>query len=119
MGKTLDLVRLPLKAVVAVNGVGTVASKRVENGQVMVCQSITWRNRTGARGTLVLQIRSDDVVYPFANQLTPGANTWYWDPYEVRINEGEQIEASQETCIAADILDLIVLGYIVYKSEAE
>ncbi len=119
MAKIIDSVRLPYNAAVAATGTGKISSDRVKNGQMLVCQSIAWRNQTGARGTATLQVRQSGVTYPLGDQAAPVAGQWYYYPYEQHVNEGEQVEVSQASCTAADVLDLVIVGYIEYKAEVK
>ena len=117
MAKIIDSVRLPYNAKVAATGTGTIRSDRVANGQMLVCQSIAFRNQTGARGTASLRIKQSGVVYDLGDQASPAANQWYYYAYPVYVNEGEQIEVSQASCVADDVLDLVIVGYIEYKRD--
>jgi len=117
MAKIIDSVRLPYTLKVASSGTGTIASDRVETGQMLVCQSIAFRNQTGARGAVVLQIRQSSVTYALAEEPAPAANEWYYYPYEQHANDGEQVECQQASCVANDALDLVIIGYIEYKRD--
>lgn len=117
MSKIIDSVRLPYNVTVAATGTGTISSDRVQSGQMLVCQSIAFRNQTGARGAITLQIKQSGVTYPLAYEPAPAANEWYTYPYEQHVNEGEQVECSQDSCIASDVLDLVIIGYIEYKKD--
>ena len=117
MAKIIDSVRLPYNVVVGASGTGTISSDRVKNGQMLVCQSIAFRNQTAARGAITLQLKQGAVTYPLAYEPAPAANEWYTYPYEQHVNEGEQVECSQASCIASDILDLVIIGYIEYKKD--
>ncbi len=117
MSKIIDSVRLPYQATVVSDGAGTVSSDRVKTGQALVCQSIAFRNRTGDRGEAVLQIRQSGVTYPLEKEIAPAANEWYVYSVEQHILDGEQVEVSQADCIAADVLDMVIVGYVEYKKE--
>ena len=117
MTKIIDSVRLPYSKKVSATGTGIISSDRVKNGQMLVCQSIAFRNQTGARGTASLRIKQGSVVYDLGDQASPAANQWYYYPYEQHINEGEIIEVSQASCVANDVLDLVLIGYIEYKKD--
>ncbi len=117
MSKIRDSVRLPYDKKVASTGTGAIQSRRVEPGQMLVCQSLAWKNATGARGTASLRIRQSSVVYELGDQASPAANQWYFYPYEQHVNEGEQVEVSQASCIANDELSLVIIGYIEYKAD--
>jgi hypothetical protein len=119
MSKIIDSVRLPYNVTVAATGTGTISSDRVKTGQMLVCQSIAFRNQTGARGTATLRIKQSGVNFPLGDHLSPAANTWYYYPYEQYVNEGEQVEVSQASCYASDVLDLVIIGYVEYKAEVK
>ncbi len=117
MAKIIDSVRLSLRQVVASTGTGIINSDRIKNGQMLVCQSIAFRNQTGARGTASLRIKQSGVVYDLGDQASPAANQWYYYAYPVYVNEGEQVEVSQASCTINDILDLVIVGYIEFKKD--
>lgn len=117
MAKIIDSVRLPYVKTVAATGTGKISSDRVKSGQMLVCQSIAFRNQTGARGTASLRIKQSGVLYDLGDQASPAANQWYYYPYEQHVNEGEQIEVSQASCILNDVLDLVIVGYIEFKKD--
>ena len=119
MGGKKYPIRLRGYTKVVADGTGKVANNRLEPGQLVACQSIAFRNQTGARGAVVLQIRHDDRVEEFAEEPAPAANEWYYYPYAQFIKEGEQIEAAQASCLANDILNLRVIGYIIFESGGE
>lgn len=108
-------IRRPYKAKVGADGTGSVRSQVLEAGQVLDCESIAFRNRTGARGTLEIYIKQGASLVFICDQTAPAADTWYWYPYTQTILEGEQIEAQQASCIAGDILDLHIIGHITYE----
>uniref|UniRef100_A0A6M3XZY3 Uncharacterized protein n=1 Tax=viral metagenome TaxID=1070528 RepID=A0A6M3XZY3_9ZZZZ len=109
--------RLRAYTKVAANGTGIVRSDLIQRGQVLACQSIGFRNRTGARGNLELYIEETGTLTFIADQTTPLANRWYWYPYAQHIKEGERIEAQQASCLADDELDLHVIGYVTFGVE--
>ena len=117
MAKIIDSVRLPYSLKVAATGTGTISSDRVKVGQMLVCQSLAFRNQTGARGAITLQIKQGAVKFPLAYEPAPAANEWYTYPYEQHVNEGEQVECEQASCIADDVLDLVIIGYLEYKKD--
>lgn len=117
MSQYLDAVRIPLSAKADASGIGVITAPRVAEGQILVCQSIAWKNETGARGTATFRVKSGGVVYPVNDQVSPAANTWYCYPYEVDVLEGEQIEVSQASCTQNDVLDLVITGYIVFRDD--
>ncbi len=108
-------VRNPYQVTLSASGTGTLATDRVKPGERLTCQSIAFRNRTGARGTASLRIRSSAVVYDLGDQASPVANQWYYYPYEQHLGESEQIEVSQASCSASDVLDLVVIGYLEFS----
>lgn len=109
--------RLRPYAKVPADGTGYVSSKPLSRGEVLACQSIGFRNRTGARGNLEIYIKQGEARTFLADQTSPAANRWYWYPYVQHIKEGEQIEAQQASCSADDELDLHIVGYITYGTE--
>ena len=117
MAKIIDSVRLPYSTKVSATGTGTITSDRVKNGQMLVCQSIAFRNQGGARGAATLQIRQGNVTYPLEYEDAPAQNEWYTYPYEQHVNEGEEIAVSQASCIADDVLDLVIVGYLEFKKD--
>ncbi len=119
MAKIIDSIRLPYTVVVAASGTGTITSKRVDSGQALVCQSIAFRNQTGARGSAVLLVKSGPVTYPLDEEPNPAANTWYVYIIEQHISEGEQVEVQQASCSSSDVLDLVIIGYIEFKKRLE
>ena len=119
MSKIIDSVRIPLTVTVAASGTGLISTPPVRTGQMLCVQSLAFRNRTGARGTATLQVRRMDTAYQLGDQPSPVANTWYYYPYPQYVQEGEVIEVSQASCSTSDVLDLVIVGYIVYKGEVE
>ena len=117
MGAKKNPRRLRHYTKIATNGTGYVRSDRLGLGQVLACQSIGFRNRTGARGTLELYIKQGEARTFIADQTSPLANRWYWYPYTQHIKEGEQLEAQQASCLQNDELDLHIIGYITYGVE--
>jgi hypothetical protein len=115
--KIRDSVRIPLTVTVAAGGTGLISTPPVQTGQMLCVQSLAFRNRTGARGTATLQIRRLGQAYQLSDQPAPVANLWYNYPYTQYVNEGEVVEVSQASCSTSDVLDLVIVGYIVYKSE--
>ncbi|MBA7479974.1 hypothetical protein ES707_15418 [subsurface metagenome] len=81
-------IRLPSQVTVDADGTGYVRSEIMKVNRVLDCQSLAFRNRTGARGNM-----------------------------EIYIKQGEQIEAQQASCIAGDVLDLHIIGHITYEKE--
>jgi len=118
MGAKKHPIRLPSQAIVPENGTGYVRSEILHRNRVVACQSIAFRNRSGARGTVEVYIKQGAARTFMFDQGTPAANTWYWYPYTQFIKEGEQIEAEQLTCLADDVLDLHIIGYTMYGPEA-
>lgn len=119
MSKIIDSVRLPYNVTVAASGTGTISSDRVKTGQMLVCQSIAFRNQTGDRGMATLQIRQSGVTFPLAQEQAPTKNEWITYAVEQYVNEGEQVEVSQASCSASDVLDLVIIGYVEYKKEVK
>jgi hypothetical protein len=119
MSKIIDSVRLPYTVTVAATGTGTISSDRVKSGQMLVCQSIAFRNQTGDRGAAILRIKQSGVNYPLAEEEAPPANEWLNYTQEQYVNEGEQVEVSQASCVASDVLDLVIIGYVEYKKEVK
>ncbi len=117
MAKIIDSVRLPYTAKVSATGTGTIRSDRVKNGQMLVCQSLAFRNQTGARGTASLRIKQSGVVYDLGDQASPALGQWYYYAFPVYVNEGEQVEVSQASCTINDVLDLVIVGYIEFKKD--
>ena len=117
MAKIIDSVRLPYNTKVAATGTGTIRADPGANGQMLVCQSIAFRNQTGARGTASLRIKQSGVVYDLGDQASPAANQWYYYAHEQHVNEGEQVEVSQASCTINDVLDLVIIGYFEYKKD--
>ena len=109
--------RLKYKATVATDGTGTVESDLVKPGQILACQSLAFRNKTGARGNLELYIKGPAGRTFIADQTSPATNRWYWYPYTQHIREGERIEAQQASCSTDDELDLHIIGYITESKE--
>jgi len=118
MGAKKYPIRLRYKATVAEDGTGYVRSEILRRNQVIACQSIAFRNQTGARGTVEAYIKQQAAQTFIFDQGTPAANRWYWYPYTQFIKEGEQLELQQLTCLADDILDLQIIGYAMYGPEA-
>lgn len=114
MSRTIDSVRIPVVANVAANGTGLISTENVKPNQALVVQSVAWKNATGARGTATLRIKSGPVDYPLGDQPSPDADSWYYYPFEQHLKEGEQVEVAQADCIAADVLHLMVIGYIEF-----
>ncbi|MBA7567541.1 hypothetical protein ES708_09256 [subsurface metagenome] len=112
-------IRLPSQETVDADGTGYVRSERLEVNRVLDCQSLAFRNRTGARGNVEIYIKQSASLTFVCDQTTPGANTWYWYPYPQTIKEGEQFEAQQASCMAGDILDLHLIGHITYGEEGK
>lgn len=108
-------IRLRYKAKVGADGTGSVGSQILEAGQVLGCESIAFRNQTGARGTLEIYIKQGASLVFICDQTSPQADTWYWYSYTQTILEGEQLEAQQASCIAGDVLDLHIIGHITYE----
>jgi hypothetical protein len=119
MSKIIDSVRLPYTVTVAATGTGTISSDRVKSGQMLVCQSIAFRNQTGDRGAATLQIRQSGVTYPLSMEQAPTRNEWITYEVEQYVNEGEQVEVQQASCSASDVLDLVIIGYVEYKKEVK
>ena len=117
MSRIKDSARIPVDLVVLVNGTGVISTPVIPPGQVLVIQSVAWRNATGARGTATVQIRSGQIVAPLGDQLAPTANTWYYYPYDQHVIEGECVEVSQASCVAGDVLSLRVIGYFEYLAD--
>jgi len=119
MGAKKYPIRLKFKATVGATGTGKIESDMVKPHQVIACQSIAFRNQTGARGTMELYIKQQTNLTCIADEPAPAANEWYWYPYTQHIKEGERIEAQQASCSADDVLDLHIIGYIIYESKGE
>jgi hypothetical protein len=119
MSKIIDSVRIPLTATVAASGTGLISTDPVRTGQMLCVQSLAFRNETGARGKAILQIRRMGVAYQLAEEHSPEANEWLHYDTPQYVNEGEVIEVSQASCIISDILDMVIVGYIDYKSEVK
>lgn len=119
MAKCRDQVRLVAYTKVAASGTGKVTLERVKPGRVLVCENIAWINETGTRGTSSLTIKAGGRSYNLADQATPTLNQWYYYPYLLRLVEGEELEVSQASCIANDIMRLHVVGYIEFLDEAK
>lgn len=117
MGAKKYPVRLRDKATVASDGTGEVKSDLVERGQVFACQSLAFRNRTGARGTVEFYIFHSDIETFICDEPAPAANEWYWYPYAQHLKEGERIIAKQASCLTSDVLDLHCIGYKMYGTE--
>ena len=117
--KIRDSIRIPLQVTVASGGTGLISSDKVLPDQTLVCQSIAYRNETGDRGTATLQIRRLGQAYPLGDQSSPIANLWYYYDTPQYVNEGEVVEVSQASCSQSDVLDLVIIGYIVYEAEVE
>jgi len=105
--------------IVESTGTGTISSDRVKTGQMLVCQSIAFRNQTGDRGAAILRIKQSGVNYPLAQENAPEKDEWYTYDTEQYVNEGEQVEVSQASCSASDVLDLVIIGYVEYKKEVK
>ncbi len=118
MGAKKYPIRLPYKAKVAADGTGYVRSEILHRNRVIACQSIAFRNQTGARGTVEVYIKQGAALTFIFDQGSPAANTWYWYPYTQFIKEGEQIEAQQASAKEDDVLDLHIIGYTMYGPEA-
>lgn len=103
------------QAKVGADGTGRVRSLILEAGQVLDCESIAFRNRTGSRGALEIYIKQGASLVFICDQTTPVADTWYWYPYTQTIKEGEQLEAQQASCVTGDVLDLHIVGHITYE----
>ena len=117
MAKIIDSVRLPKQVKVSATGTGTINTDRVETGQMLVCQSIAFRNQTAARGAITLQVRQGSALLVLAYESAPAAGEWYYYPYEQHVNQGEQVEVQQASCVADDLLDLHIIGYIEYLKD--
>ena len=117
MGAKKNPRRLRHYSKVAANGTGYVRTDPLKLGEVLACQSIAFRNRTGARGNLELYIKQGESRTFIADQTSPLANRWYWYPHTQHIKDGEQLEAQQASCIANDELDLQIIGYITFGVE--
>ena len=111
--------RLRFYTKVAADGTGTVESDPIDQGEMLACQSIAFRNRTGARGAVILQVKQGAVTTVIAEEPAPAANEWYYYTYTQHLVAGEQIQASQASCSADDILDLHIVGYKTYGSQGE
>jgi len=118
MGAKKYPIRLRYRADVPEDGTGYVRSEILERNRVIACQSIAFRNRTGARGTVEVYIKQGEALTFIFDQLTPALNTWYWYPYTQFFKVGEQLEAQQLTCLQNDVLDLHIIGYTMYGPEA-
>lgn len=118
MGAKKHPIRLRYKAVVGANGTGYVRSEILHRNRVIACQSIAFRNQTGARGTLEVYIKAGASRTFLFDQGTPASNRWYYYPYTQFIKTGEQIETEQATCLEDDVLDLHIVGYTMYGPEA-
>lgn len=119
MGAKKIPIRRRAYAKVAADGTGSVLSRRVDQSEMECYQSIAFRNRTGARGTLEVYLKSGEEEFFIFDQLSPGANTWYWYPYPQTLKQGERLIAKQESCSADDQLDLHCIGYMIYGSNGE
>jgi len=119
MGAKKYPIRLKFRVKLTADGTGEITSERINHGEVLACQSIAFRNQTGARGTLELFIRQMDALTFIADQTSPAANRWYWYPYTQHIKEGEAIKAEQASCLTNDILDLQIIGYKTYSGEGD
>jgi len=118
MGAKKYPIRLQYKVIVPDDATGYVRSEILHRNQVIACQSIAIRNRTGARGTFEVYIKQAAFRTFIFDQLQPEANTWYWYPYTQFIKVGEQIEVEQLTCLEDDVLELHIIGYAMYGPEA-
>ncbi|MBA7567773.1 hypothetical protein ES708_09490 [subsurface metagenome] len=110
-------IRLPSQVTVDADGTGYVRSEIMKVNRILDCQSLAFRNRTGARGHVEIYIKQGASLTFVCDQLAPSKNTWYWYPYPQTIKEGEQFEAQQASCIAGDVLDLHIIGHITYEKE--
>lgn len=108
-------IRRRYQAKVGADGTGSIRSQILEAGQVLDCESVAFRNRTGARGALEVYIKQGAALVFLCDQTSPAADTWYWYPYTQTIKEGEQIEAQQASCLNGDVLDLHIIGHITYE----
>ncbi|MBA7622113.1 hypothetical protein ES703_29484 [subsurface metagenome] len=112
-------IRLPSQVTVDADGTGYVRSEIMKVNRILDCQSLAFRNRTGARGHVEIYIKQGASLIVVCDQTAPEANRWYWYPYPQTIKEGEQFEAQQEECIAGDVLDLHIIGHITFESKKE
>lgn len=111
--------RFRYKETVVADGTGEVASDRVDVGEMLCCQSLAFRNRTGARGTVEVYLKQGAIETLIWDEPAPAANEWYWYPYEQHLRESERIIAKQATCLTSDVLDLHIIGYKTYGSRGE
>jgi len=119
MGAKKYPIRLLYRAPVAAAGTGYVRSEILRRNQLIACQSIGFRNRTGKRGNVEIYIKQQAFRSFICDQTTPDANRWYWYPYTQFFKMGEQIEAEQASCLKDDILDLVIVGYTIWESEGQ
>ena len=119
MSRIKDSARITTDYTVLANGTGIINTPPVQPGQVLVIQSLAFRNATGARGTATIRLNHGGVITELGDQESPDANTWYYYPFEQHIIEGEQVEVAQASCVAADVLSLRVIGYIEYFADIE
>lgn len=106
-------------AATAVLATDVVRSEILRRNELIACQSLAFRNRTGLRGNVEIFIKQQAFRSFICDQTTPALNRWYWYPYTQFIKEGEQIECEQAGCGAGDILDLVIVGYTVWGGEGE
>jgi len=118
MGAKKYPIRLQYQAIVPADGTGYVRSEVLHRNQVIACQSIAIRNRTGSRGTFEVYIKQQASLTFIFDQGSPTNNVWYWYPYTQFIKEGEQIEVQQASAKEDDILDLHIIGYTMFGPEA-
>lgn len=109
--------RLRARTKLSADGTGYVRTKRLGRGKVLTCQSIAFRNQTGARGNVEVYLKQAAALTFIFDQVSPAANIWYWYPYTQNIKEGEQIEAQQASCSSGDILDIQVIGLVTYTKD--
>ena len=117
MGAKKFPIRLTYRADASGGATDRVESEILHRNRTIACQSIAFRNRTGVRGNVEIYLRQGEFYVFICDQTTPAVNRWYWYPYTQHLKEGEQISAIQDTCLAADILDLHILGYSTYGPE--
>lgn len=104
---------------VAAAGTGSVSSRRVDQSEMECYQSLSFRNRTGARGDVEVYLKQGDLEVFLWDEPAPAANEWYWYPYPQTLKAGEQIIAKQASCLENDELDLHAIGYMIYGSQGE
>ena len=117
MGDKKFPIRLTYRADALGGATDRVESEILHRNRTIACQSIAFRNRTGLRGNVEIWLRQGEFYVFICDQTTPALNRWYWYPYTQHLKEGEQISAIQATCLAADILDLHIMGYTTFGAE--